>query len=65
MEQTRQQIREILATHVHYAQVEMEEDIKARQDKLDADNTKKDAGQEKRRADIKAFNKMMNRGDAE
>jgi hypothetical protein len=46
MEQTRQQIREMLTTHSHYAQVkslwthlqaEMEDDIKARQDKLDAE----------------------------
>jgi hypothetical protein len=49
----------MLAAHVHYAQVEplwtclrarMEEDIKARQDKLDTDNAKRDADQGKRRA---------------
>jgi alkylhydroperoxidase/carboxymuconolactone decarboxylase family protein YurZ len=52
MEQTRQQIREMLATYAHYAQVEalwnhlrakMEEDIKAKQDKLCADWAKTDA----------------------
>jgi hypothetical protein len=46
IEQTRQQVREMLAAHAHYAQVEplwthlqakMEEDITARQDKLCAD----------------------------
>jgi Skp family chaperone for outer membrane proteins len=67
MEQTRQEIREMLATHAHYAQMEplwtrlraeMEEDIKARQDKLHADWAKMDADREKRRADIKAFNEM-------
>jgi hypothetical protein len=46
MEQMRQQIREMLATYAHNAQMEplltrlqaeMEEDIKARQGKLDTD----------------------------
>jgi hypothetical protein len=48
MEQTRQQIRDTLAAHAP-VRVEMDEDIKASQDKLDADRGK-------RRADMEAFN---------
>jgi hypothetical protein len=53
MEQTRQKIREMLGLHTHYAQVctrlraEIEEDIKAKQDKLHADWAKIDADREK------------------
>jgi hypothetical protein len=70
----RQQIREMLATHAHYTQMEplltrlqakMEEDIKARQDKLDTDRVKIDVDQEKRKADIKAFNEIMERREDE
>jgi hypothetical protein len=57
MEKTRQQIREILAANTHHAQVEplwtrlrieMEEDIKARQDKLDPDNANREAYRNKK-----------------
>jgi hypothetical protein len=71
MEQTRQQVRETLAAHAPYAQVEplwtrlraeMEEDIKSRQDKLHADWAKIDADQrKKKKADMKAFNEMEGR----
>jgi hypothetical protein len=44
---------------------EMEENMKAKQDKLLADWAKIDADREKRRADLKAFNKMMERREAE
>jgi Skp family chaperone for outer membrane proteins len=66
-------IREMLAAHTPYTKVEplwarlrteMEEDLKARQDKLDADNATIDADQGKRRADMKAFNEMMERREA-
>jgi type II secretory pathway component PulK len=74
MEQTRQQIREMLGAHTHYTQMEhlrthlraeMEKDIKGRQNKFNADRVKTDADQEKRRADMKAFNEMMERREAE
>jgi hypothetical protein len=67
IEQARQQTREMLAMHAHYAQMEplwshlrakVEEDIKARQDRLHADWAKINADQE-RRADMKALNEMM------
>jgi hypothetical protein len=43
----------------------MEEDIKARQDKLHANWAKVDADREKRRADMKAFNELMEGREAE
>jgi hypothetical protein len=43
----------------------MEEGIKARQDKLDADNAKIVADREKRRADMEALNEMMERRETE
>jgi hypothetical protein len=43
----------------------MEENTKAKQDKLLADWAKIDADQEKRRADLKAFNEMTERREAE
>jgi hypothetical protein len=63
-----------MAMRTLYAQVdplwthlrdEIEEDIKARQDKSDVNNAKRDANQEKRRADMKAYNEMMERREAE
>jgi hypothetical protein len=64
----------MLAVNAHYTQMEplwarlwakMEEDIKASQDKLDANWAKIDADREKRRAGMKAFNEMMKRREAE
>jgi hypothetical protein len=43
----------------------MEEDIKSRQDKLGVDRAKIDAVEEKRKADMKAFNEMMARSEVE
>jgi hypothetical protein len=40
----------------------MEEDTKARQDKLHTDWAKTDANRENRRADMNAFNEMMEEG---
>jgi uncharacterized damage-inducible protein DinB len=64
----------MLAAHTYCAQleplwihlrVEMEEDIKAMQDKLHADWAKVDAYREKRKADIEAFDEMMEGREAE
>jgi hypothetical protein len=58
MEQTRQQMKDMLAAHTYGAQMEplwtlfqaeMEDDIKARQNKLDTDNAMLDADREKGR----------------
>jgi hypothetical protein len=43
----------------------MEEDIKARQDKLHAYSAKIDVDREQRRADMKASNEMMEGREAE
>jgi hypothetical protein len=43
----------------------MEEDMKVKQHELTADTTKRDAEGEKRKADMKAFNEMMERREAE
>jgi Skp family chaperone for outer membrane proteins len=58
----------------HYAKLEslwtrlrpeMEEDMKAKQDKLAADTAKMDADREKRKAGMKAFSEIMERREAE